>query len=105
MAAIGLVEAIEELRQELYEAQDRGRGEQFAFLVEEAQLELVLELRDTGQAGGKLKFGVVQAGAEVTEASARTHKLTLKLKVSDKAAGGSSPEIGDSQSRVWEDED
>ncbi|MEU4949821.1 trypco2 family protein [Streptomyces lavendulae] len=92
MAAIGLAAAIEELRQELYQAQDQGSGEQFSFQVEEAQLELTLELRHTGQADGKVEFGVVRGGVGGTRASGRTHKLTLKLKVKDRAAGGASPE-------------
>ncbi|MCX5163708.1 hypothetical protein OOK39_31240 [Streptomyces sp. NBC_00264] len=105
MAAIGLAAAIEELRQELYQAQDQGSGEQFSFQVEEAQLELTLELRHTGQADGKVEFGVVRGGIGGTRASGRTHKLTLKLKVKDRAAGGSSPEISHNRSGSWDDED
>jgi len=45
----GLAAAIEELRQELYKAQDEGADQQFAFVIEEAALELQLELRKTGK--------------------------------------------------------
>ena len=58
LTEIGLAAAIEELRQELYAAQDAGRGQQFAFEVEEAQLELLLELRKQGQGDGRFTFGV-----------------------------------------------
>lgn len=57
MATIGLAAAIEELRQELYETQDRGTHEQFAFEIQEAQLELLLELRDDVKARGNSSSG------------------------------------------------
>ncbi|MFK0024975.1 trypco2 family protein [Streptomyces sp. NPDC090798] len=92
-AEMGLAAAIEELREQLYTAQDKGADQQFGFEIEEAQLELLLELRKDNKVGGKFHFGVVDAGLDRTTASARTHKLTLKLKIKDRAAGGSSPEI------------
>lgn len=63
MSTIGLAAAIEELRQELYEAQRLGANQQFAFGVEEAELELQLELRKSAKGEGKLSFGVVVVGA------------------------------------------
>ncbi|MFE6866684.1 trypco2 family protein [Kitasatospora sp. NPDC057692] len=87
MSEIGLAAAIEELRQELYQAQDAGAQEQFAFEVEEAQLELLLELRSDVRPEGKLSFGVATVGVGGTSATARTHKLVLKLKVRDRALG------------------
>ncbi|MEU2620510.1 trypco2 family protein [Streptomyces sp. NPDC007157] len=104
MTTIGLAAAIEELRQELYEAQDRGTHEQFAFEIQEAQLELLLELRDDVKGEGKLQFGVATAGAGAGHSSARSHKLTLKLRVRDRATGGGSPEIGGARSGSWDDE-
>ncbi|KND33535.1 trypco2 family protein [Streptomyces acidiscabies] len=97
MPTIGLAAAIEELRQELYEAQRLGSDQQFAFGVEEAQLELQLELRKSAKGDGKLSFGVVAVGGGGEQASVRTHKLTLKLSVKDRAAGGTSPEVGDDE--------
>ncbi|MFE1290280.1 trypco2 family protein [Streptomyces sp. NPDC058751] len=90
---MGLAAAIEELRTELYAAQDNSVGEQFRFEIEGAQLELLLELRKDDRYGGKLRFGVAEGDLHRTTASARTHKLTLNLKIKDRAAGGSSPEI------------
>ncbi|GAA4547440.1 trypco2 family protein [Streptomyces collinus] len=87
MAEIGLAAAIEELRQELYRAQESGVRQQFAFEVEEAQLELLLELRSDVRPEGKVSFGVASVGVNGTSASARTHKLVLKLKVRDQALG------------------
>lgn len=102
MTTIGLAEAIDELRQELYEAQDRGAGQQFAFAVEEAELELLLELRDSGKADGKLAFGVATVGVGGEHATVRTHKLTLKLSIRDRAAGGTNPEINDDKAGSWD---
>ncbi|MEV8451552.1 trypco2 family protein [Streptomyces sp. NPDC052095] len=104
MTTIGLAAAIEELRQELYQAQARGAQQQFAFEIEEAQLELLLELRDDVRGEGKVQFGVATAGGSGSHSSSRSHKLTLKLQVKDRAAGGSSPEISLRQSGSWADE-
>ncbi|MFF3898653.1 trypco2 family protein [[Kitasatospora] papulosa] len=103
MATIGLVAAIEELRQELYEAQRLGGNQQFAFGVEEAQLELQLELRKSAKGDGKLSFGVVSVGAGGEHSTVRTHKLTLRLSVKDRAIGGASPEISDAETGSWDE--
>ncbi|MFE2597789.1 trypco2 family protein [Streptomyces sp. NPDC059396] len=104
MATIGLAAAIEELRQELYQAQVRGALQQFAFEIEEAELELMLELRNDVKGEGKLQFGVATVGGGGSHSSLRGHKLTLKLQVKDRATGGTSPEIGRRQSGSWDDE-
>ncbi|NUP15252.1 MAG: hypothetical protein HOZ81_03950 [Streptomyces sp.] len=103
MATIGLAAAIEELRRELYQAQAQGAQQQFAFEIAEAELELLLELRDDVNGGGKLQFGVATASAGAGHSSVQSHKLTLKLQIKDRAAGGTSPEIGRQQSGSWND--
>ncbi|MGA4862156.1 trypco2 family protein [Streptomyces lavendulocolor] len=103
MPAIRLAEAIDDLRQELYEAQNLGKDQQFAFAVEEAELELLLELRDSGKADGRLTFGVATVGAGGEHATVRTHRLTLKLAIRDRAAGGTNPEISDDESGSWDE--
>jgi hypothetical protein len=106
VAEVGLAAAIAELRQELYDAQSEGAGEQFAFEIEEAQLELTLELREQGQLGGKLGFGVVTVEANGNQSSARTHKLVLKLKVKDRATGGQLAEVSDEdEGEPWDEDD
>ncbi|MEU7697166.1 MULTISPECIES: trypco2 family protein [unclassified Streptomyces] len=104
MTGIGLVAAIEELRQELYRAQDLGADQQFAFGIEEAELELQLELRSSGNGDGKLSFGVAAVGVGGEHSTVRTHRLTLKLSVRDRARGGSSLEISDAESGSWDEE-
>ncbi|MGW0993983.1 trypco2 family protein [Streptomyces sp. NPDC002523] len=106
MAEVGLAAAIAELRQELYDAQSEGVGEQFAFEIEEAQLELTLELREQGQLGGKVSFGVATVDANGSQGSARTHKLVLKLKVKDRAVGGQLAEVSDEgEGEPWDEDD
>ncbi|MFF7550612.1 trypco2 family protein [Streptomyces canus] len=104
MAETGVAAAIEELRQELYQAQDLGADQQFAFVVEEAELELQLELRNNGKGDGKVSFGVATVGASGERSTVRTHRLTLKLSVRDRARGGSSPEISDTDTGSWDEE-
>ncbi|MFF1918073.1 trypco2 family protein [Streptomyces sp. NPDC058239] len=98
----GLARAIEALRAELGIAQDAGANQQLRFEIEEAQLELLLELRKDVKPGVKLAFGVVTAGVDGGVASTRTHRLTLKLKVRDEALGGRNAEVNRPQSRPWE---
>ncbi|MER5839735.1 trypco2 family protein [Streptomyces prasinus] len=104
MAGIGLTAAIEELRQELYRAQGLGADQQFTFGIEEAELELQLELRNSGKGDGKVSFGVATVGAGGELSTVRTHRLTLKLSVRDRARGGSSPEISDTETGSWDEE-
>lgn len=104
MSTIGLAAAIEELRQELYQAQDLGADQQFAFAVEEAELELLLELRNTGKGNSKLTFGVATVDVSGEHSTVRTHKLTLRLSVRDRAIGGMSPEISDDETGSWNEE-
>ncbi|MER5966914.1 trypco2 family protein [Streptomyces sp. NPDC002057] len=98
---MGLAAAIEELRQELYAAQDAGAGQQFAFEIDEAQLELLLEVRAEGRGEGRLSFGVATLGGSGMASQARTHKLTLKLNVKDRATAGSRVEIGHRENGSW----
>lgn len=99
---MGLAAAIEELREELYAAQTTGANQQFRFEIEDAQLELLLELRKDDKIGGRLRFGVAEADLNRTTSSARTHKLTLNLKIKDQATGGNSPEISQEEAGSWD---
>ncbi|MCZ1003306.1 hypothetical protein O1M63_43715 [Streptomyces mirabilis] len=104
MADIGLAAAIEELRHELYLAQNAGAGQQLAFKIEEAQLELLLELRNEARGGGKLTFGVATVDANGSTGSTRAHKLTLKLTVKDRATGGGQVDVGDEEAGSWDED-
>ncbi|MEU0119908.1 trypco2 family protein [Streptomyces bobili] len=81
-----------------------GADQQFTFGIEEAELELQLELRTSGKGDGKVSFGVATVGAGGELSTVRTHRLTLKLSVRDRARGGSSPEISDTETGSWDEE-
>ncbi|MFG3041979.1 trypco2 family protein [Streptomyces sp. NPDC048330] len=94
---ITLAEALNELRQELYTAQDQGTNEQFRFEVEQAELTLEVEFRRDGN--GKVNVEVGAFGAKVAgEAggalgSTLRQTLTLTLQVHDEALGGERAKI------------
>jgi hypothetical protein len=100
---IGLARALEELRRELGEAQSAGAHQQLRFEVEEATVELQLELRRDAKAAAGISFGVATIGADGSAASARTHRLTLRLRVRDEALGGRNAEVNSRQDRAWEE--
>ncbi|WP_229908629.1 trypco2 family protein [Streptomyces griseosporeus] len=89
---ISLTEALRELRQELYAAQDEGASEQFQFEVEQAELSLEVEFRRDGEGKVKVEVGAWGAKAGVEGGgglgSTRRQVLTLTLQVRDEARGG-----------------
>lgn len=86
--AISLSEALKELREELYRAQESGAGQQFQFEVEKAELEVTVEFRKEGS--GKVKVSVGPAGVEGGGGGEHTstQRLTLTLNILDEALGG-----------------
>ncbi|MEU9337255.1 trypco2 family protein [Streptomyces sp. NPDC048290] len=97
-AGISLSEALQELRRELYAAQDEGVGQQLRFEVEQAQLTLEVEFRRDGHGAVKVEVGLpgAKAGAEAGggPGSTRRQTLTLTLQVHDEALGGERAKIG-----------
>ncbi|MER7178888.1 trypco2 family protein [Streptomyces hyaluromycini] len=96
-AGITLAEALEELRRELYAAQDAGAGQQLRFEVEQAQLTLDVEFHRNGDGRVKVEVGLpgAKAGGEASGGSGSTRRqtLTLTLQVHDEALGGSRARI------------
>ncbi|WP_445281054.1 trypco2 family protein [Streptomyces sp. DSM 118148] len=96
-AGISLSEALQELRRELYAAQDEGAGQQLRFEVEQAQLTLDVEFRRDGKGGVKVEVGLpgAKANGEVGGGlgSTRRQTLTLTLQVHDEALGGARAKI------------
>lgn len=56
------------------------------------------------QGGRQISFGVATVGVGGEHSTIRTHRLTLKLSVRDRARGGSSPEISDTETGSWDEE-
>ncbi|MFF8604091.1 trypco2 family protein [Streptomyces sp. NPDC015232] len=96
-ARISLSEALQELRRELYSAQDAGAGQQLRFEVEQAQLTMEVEFRRDGKGGVKVEVGL--PGAKVNGdvggglGSISRQTLTLTLQVHDEALGGERAKI------------
>lgn len=96
-AGISLSEALQELRRELYAAQDAGAGQQLRFEVEQAQLTLEVEFRRDGNGAVKVEVGLpgAKAKGEVGGGlgSTRRQTLALTLQVNDEALGGARAKI------------
>ncbi|MFC5718610.1 trypco2 family protein [Streptomyces gamaensis] len=90
--SIGLSEALNELRKELYEAQASGAGQQLRFELEKAELELAVEFHRDGSGKVNVTVGALgtKVGGEARGAlgDIRKQRLTLTLNVRDEATGG-----------------
>lgn len=98
MGAVGLADALAMLRKELAQAQDEGDGHQFRFEITEAEAEFLIEI--DAEAGGSI--GVVSLKADGKVSRADTHRLMLKLRITDEAAGGRNLEVRRDQADSWE---
>ncbi|MCC8247088.1 trypco2 family protein [Saccharothrix luteola] len=97
---VGIAEAIDGLREELGLAQDAGADHQFRFEVTEVEVELLVEVRKEAKAGAKVQFGVVSVNSDGKAASARTHRIKLRLSATD-AATGRNLEVSRDVERPW----
>jgi hypothetical protein len=81
---VGLADAIENLREEITAATERGRDQRLRFNVGQVELELAVEIEREAGADGKVSFKVLGAGAEVggdgslSRTTAHRMKITLK---------------------------
>ena len=102
MGTIGLAKALAMLRTELAQAQDEGEGHQFRFEITEAEAEFLIEIDAEGGAEAGASIGVVtlKTGGKVSRAD--THRLTLKLRITDEATGGRNLEVNRDQARSWD---
>jgi hypothetical protein len=79
MARLGLAETIAQLREELAEAIEAAGNEELRFEVGEITVELSVEIERRAGAGAKVRFWVVEIGADGAVASRSTHKVVLPL--------------------------
>ncbi|MFF2525211.1 trypco2 family protein [Streptomyces liangshanensis] len=90
--AISLNEALREVRQELYRAQDEATPEQFRFEVEQVELTLEVEFRRDGNGKVNVEVGALGSkfGGEAGGGAGSTLRqtLTLTLQLRDEARGG-----------------
>jgi hypothetical protein len=84
LVAMPLVDAIQELRENLAEAIRRGKPDTLKFDVGNIELELTMVATREGGGGGKISFGILGWGAEANLSGklsdAATHRIKLVLK-------------------------
>lgn len=82
MEGIELAEMIAQLRSEFQQAATAAEaddGQRFGFEVGPIELTLSVQVSREATPGAKVRFWVVEAGAEVTSASASTQQVRLSL--------------------------
>ncbi len=94
---VGVADAIELLRAELQEARRAGKDEEVAFDVGPVQLTLTTVLSAGGTVGGKVRWWLVEAGAEGTRSTEATQTIELTLSPVTRNPDGTSTsmQVGD----------
>jgi hypothetical protein len=78
-AVVGLAVALEALRQELDDAWRESQGKRVRFRASQVTLSVQAVVRSDNSMGGKLRWWVVEAGAERTAGQEATQTLELTL--------------------------
>jgi hypothetical protein len=91
--AIELAELIAQLRAELTAAMAEGAGEHLRFELGPVELELAVQVDKEAKSGGKVRFWVVDAGAEGKLGSSTTQKIKLTLHPQQAGLPGVKPVI------------
>ncbi|MDQ3887498.1 MAG: hypothetical protein M3308_10940 [Actinomycetota bacterium] len=76
---VELAQMISQLRQELSEARREGEGEDLQFELGPVQLELTVAVSKEAGPNAKVRFWVVELGADAKVASQATQQITLTL--------------------------
>ncbi len=76
---IELAQVVRQLRAELAEAQEEAHGEDLRLELGPIELELTLALNREGGAGGKVRFWVLEFGAEGRASGSSTQRVKLTL--------------------------
>lgn len=77
--AVELADLIGQLRAELTDAMHAGENEDLRFELGPVELELTVAVTKEAKPGAKVKFWVVELGADVTASSATTQTIKLVL--------------------------
>ncbi|MGW6902815.1 MULTISPECIES: trypco2 family protein [unclassified Streptomyces] len=97
---IELAEMIEELRRELTAARTAAADEDLYFEVGPVELEAAVVVERSATAGGKVRFWVVETGADGRLADSVTHRVKLTLDPRTRSGGGRAPWVsGDEAER------
>ncbi|KOG48669.1 trypco2 family protein [Streptomyces decoyicus] len=76
---IELASVIRDLREELEQAVVAAEGAALRFELGTIELEVSVALERTGHAGAKVRFWVVESGADATVGATATQRITLAL--------------------------
>jgi hypothetical protein len=76
---VDLAELIGQLRSELAEAMRIGADADLRFEIGTVELELSLQVQKDVKPGGKVRFWVIEAGADASVASTTAHRIKLSL--------------------------
>ncbi len=85
--AVELDRAVQAIRDGLIAAAEQAEGQDLTFELGDIQMEFTVELRKELKGGGKVKAWVLEAGADATRTSARTHRVAFTLKPKDNRTG------------------
>ncbi|MFI6337954.1 trypco2 family protein [Streptomyces sp. NPDC050535] len=85
---IDLADAIASVRDQLIEAATRATDQPVTFEVGAIEMEFALELRKEAAGSGKVRAWVVEAGADVSRATSRTHRVAFTLTPRDARTDG-----------------
>ncbi|MFF3841256.1 trypco2 family protein [Streptomyces sp. NPDC001930] len=85
--AVELDKAVQAIRDGLIAAAEQAEGQDLTFELGDIQMEFTVELRQEFKGSGKVKAWVLEAGADATRASARTHRVAFTLKPKDNRTG------------------
>jgi hypothetical protein len=98
-AAVELSAALETLREELEQAWVQSQGRRVRFQVPHVTLTVQATARRENKAGGKLRWWLVEAGAEHDSARENIQTLVLELspQLHDEAGGVGPMEVGGDQ--------
>lgn len=77
--ALALTEVVAQLRAELAEAMRAGENEELLFELGPVELELTVAVAKEAKPGAKVKFWVLELGAETTIGSTSTQRIKLTL--------------------------
>ncbi|MGW6978960.1 trypco2 family protein [Streptomyces sp. NPDC054932] len=77
---IELTSVIRDLREELGRAIAAAEGEALRFELGPIELELSVALERSGQAGAKVRFWVVESGAEAAVSAVSAQRISLALR-------------------------
>ncbi|GAB3660479.1 hypothetical protein GCM10027589_22200 [Actinocorallia lasiicapitis] len=87
MSELGLVEAIEQVREELRQAMVAGAGADIQFPIDQVTLEFQVGIKKIGEGSGKVKVWVLEAGVSGKIEHDAVQKVTVVLQAPVDSSG------------------